>query len=229
MTSGAPHDDASGAPSIEAKRRFSAPRIVVAIAVVAALLGGVGLAYTFLSTDPAVGLETEARSGQVSLWVSNPAWLAHDHTLDTSAGATEARQSLDGSIGGSDEETPTDSAGDLTATDSPAFAMPASMMPGTPGEGFHRVQVNLDFRNRGTAHLVSPLDFHLRADDGTTFGPNRGGTFTPTEIGAQQVFSTLLSFDIPVSLTGADVVLVWTAGLDTIDFALEGGEGHDHE
>jgi len=208
---------------------------IVATAVMIAAIGAGLLAYRWLTSDPAVGLETEARAGNVSLWISYPEWLAHDHTADATRPA-DGSASLDGSIGegGSSEGSGTaDAAEDgpdqvaAALSGSQGFAMPQSMMPGTPDEGFHRLQVNLDFSGHGPAE-VNPADFALVANDGQRWAPNLGGIFAATQIDAGQAFATIISFDIPVSVTGEDVLLVWDHADTQIDFALEGGEGHTH-
>lgn len=196
---------------------LSGARLVGLSAALLAVAGLALLIVTALTTDPAIGLETEARSGGLSLWASNVEWLEHDH---------------DGSNPGGQTSTETESATDvadtlLTGQGDQGFQMPATMMPGTPEEGFQRVQLNLDFVNREASRQVSPADFSLVAEGRRVYPPNFGGSFVPTIIGPSQQFSTMLSFDIPESISSDDVELLWAgdgSGGD-IRFAISGGHG----
>jgi hypothetical protein len=199
-------------------RGLSATHIVSASAILLGIVGLALLAFTALTTDPAVGLETEARSGGMSLWVSNVEWLDHAH--DDAGGAQTAPAAGD--------EGATDVASTLlTGQGNQGFQMPANMMPGTPDQGFQRVQIDLDFTNREDGRQVSPADFTLVAEGRRAFQPNIGGSFVPTIIGPSQQFSTMLSFDIPQSISPDAVELRWSdvESDDNIRFAISGGHG----
>lgn len=196
---------------------------ISAVAVVAALIGIFLVAQTALSSRPLVGLETEARGETLSVWIRNVETLQDEHgggSHDDDAPGSSAGANSSG-IAATD---------DLAAqSDGGSYAMPASMMPGTPDEGFQRLQLNLDFINKNSvASTAGPEDFYLSADDGDTWPALRGGSFNTTQLSPGQILNTVLAFDIPESVDTSDVHLVWHGDGMEIGFALESGEGHEH-
>jgi hypothetical protein len=220
--------------------------VVVAIAVVAAVAGLSVTVLRALGDSPAIAVGTEARSDDMSLWVSNVEFVAHDHSAhDHSAhdhgdegedGHDDSPADVSGAVdtdpGAADDPTTgqaTDQTADILNGSGAGFAMPATMMPGTPEEGYQRIQLNLDFSNRGDVHVVDPSDFALIvAGRGLSFEPLAGGGFNNTVIGSSQLLSTVIAFDVPTTLNTADLRLVWRDGGNKITFALANGEGHDH-
>ncbi len=202
--------------------RLSPANIVGALAVGAALTGLFLVAQTAITTTPLVSLQTEARGDTLSLWVNNAEVLEHEHGNHS--------HDDDGDAAAGEAQTGVDALSSVAAqAEGDGFAMPASMMPGTPEEGFQRLQLELDFMNRqaGVA-TVAPQDFYLLADDGETWTALRGGTFRPTDLGSLQVLSTVLAFDIPVSVQTTDVELVWSGDGSAIHFAVDAEGGHSH-
>lgn len=193
-------------------------RVSVAIAlfaVVASLAGLVLVTRMVLGDDAVYGLETEARTGEVSLWVERYEWLAHDHG--------------DHDHSGDEAVDPEQERIDEITAQAQVFPMPASMMPGTPNEGFQRLQANLTFLNRGAGGAdVEPEQFLLVAEDGSgSWSALRGGTFSRLTLGHDQILNTVVAFDVPEELSGAGMYLEWTTGGETKRFALN-GSGHSH-
>lgn len=200
--------------AVESEPTRSPARLIASVGVVTALVGFFFTGQIVAGYTPLVGLDTEARSGSLSMWVTETEMLSHEHS----------NHSHD------DEEGEGEGAatGNEVAED-PTFAMSASMMPGTPEEGFRRLQIELDLMNREAGEVtVGPPDFYLLAGDGTTWAPLRGGTFGMTIIGPLQVLSTVVAFDISEEVSASDVELVWTVDGEDTHFAIGDDEGHDH-
>ncbi len=193
--------------------RSPAP-LVASVAVVTALVGIFFTAQIVAGFTPLVALDTEARSGSLSLWVTDTEMLSHEHS----------DHSHDDEDGGGDG-----AAQGNEVAEEPTFAMSASLSPGTPEEGFQRLQIELDLMNREAGEVtVGPPDFYLVADDGTTWAPIRGGTFGMTIIGPLQVLSTVLAFDVSAEVSASEVELVWTVDGKDTHFAVGEDEGHSH-
>ncbi len=190
---------------------------VGAFAVMAALIGMV-LVARMTTADPAIALQTEARSGELSVWVDRYEWLSHEHGNHDHGDDAEAAEEGDSAQAAIDDVT----------SQSEGFAMPASMMPGTPNEGFQRVQFELNILNRGGLDAdVHPDDFRLEAANGDSWLSLRGGTFSPTTLPPQYAVATIVAFDVPEESSGDSMHLVWTSAEGESRFALE-GSGHDH-
>jgi hypothetical protein len=194
--------------------------MISVVAAAAALIGIFLVTQTALSSAPLVGLDTEAQGQTLSLWISNVDMLSHDHENHSHEGDEDSEEGLSGQAAVTDLAAQGDGQG---------FTMPASMMPGTPDEGFQRLQLNLDFTNKGSeATQTGPEDFYLVADDGDIWPGLRGGSFSTTRLGSGQILNTVLAFDVPESVDAADLELVWDGDGMDIHFAVDSGEGHDH-
>ncbi|MGA9277716.1 MAG: hypothetical protein WBV89_12195 [Ilumatobacter sp.] len=198
------------------------PNLVAGIAAIAAV-AGVVLAIGLATAEPVVTAGTEARSGDLSLWVSSSEWLEHDHS---------AHDHGDGGDGGDDHgdgvdpnEVPVSNVTDVVQ----GFQMPGSMMPGTPDEGSQRLQINVSLTNQGnTTSVVEPADFVLVGANDATWDPLEGGTFVPMEVPPAHAFSTVLAFDVPSAEINEDLYVEWTSSGQKTRLAIAELEGHDH-
>lgn len=198
----------------------STPQIVVVGSLLAFAAGIVLVVSTFASTVSAVGPETEARAGGLSAWVTDYQWLEHDHDGADSSDLTPpdavslpAPEDAVASFGGQDQNQ--------------GFAMPASMMPGTPDEGFLRLQVELDVLNRSSREqTVDISQFHLLGEDGRTWPTMGGGTFKATSLGKGHAYTTVAAFDVEESVSGQTMYLVWRANGEETHFLVSEGAHH---
>ncbi len=217
-------------PRPDFRKPPSASVVFGSLAIVAALGGLFLIVQTALTTTPVVALGTEARGDTLSLWINNSEVLDHEHASSSDDGHDHDHGDEGGVADGT--QSGVEALSDLTAqtdTDSQGFAMPASMMPGTPEDGFQRLQLELDFSNRsGASATVAPQDFFLLSNEGERWGPLLGGTFHQTDLRSQQVLSTVVAFDIPVRVAASDVQFVWTGDGDEIRFAVDAEGGHSH-
>lgn len=186
----------------------SPPMIIAALAVITAIVG-ISLVVTAAGTDPVIAQGTEARAGAMSAWIESSERLEHDHADDGTAELGEAAP--DGVV---------NEIGD-------GFAMPASMMNGTPDEGFVRVQIQASFLNRGNGiAVVDPGQFRLESDAGDAWPVLRGGTLNRSELSSQHFINTVIAFDVAEDALEPTMYLVWSyAGEDTT-FAITSQEGH---
>jgi hypothetical protein len=186
---------------------------LLASGLVAALIGVVVLAHIAITADPSVALETAASNGEMSARLDYYEWLSHDH----------GQHSHDEDS----EEVATDNDVDLNPELQEGFARPASMMPGTPDEGFQRLQIELYMENSaGPATEVSPTDFWLEDDEGTWWPGLEGGTFRTTELDAGHALNTVLAFDVQDNKADADMELVWIWNGQETRFAVTGSDHH---
>ena len=180
--------------------------------IAAAFIGVVLLAYTAINADPSVSLETTASSGQMAARMDYYEWLSHDH---------EKHSHDDDS-----EEVAIDDV-DLNPELQEGFARPASMMPGTPDDGFRRLQIELYMENTtGPTSRVSPTDFWLEDDEGIRWPGLQGGTFRTMDLGAGQALNTVLAFDVQDNKADADMELVWIWKGEETRFAVTGSDHH---
>ena len=171
--------------------RFPAAALVIALAAAAALLG---LALLFLLlAPPRPGPPSGSgtlRIGDLSLQIQDSGWITHD------------------SIGGA---TPAPEQG---------FQMPASMMPGMPDEGKHRLHVEVVLENAGSSGTsFAPQEFALRASDGRSWPLNEPASFERATLQPGQTRSLDLYFDIPDTV--AQVQLAWAHDGDTEQLAID--------
>ena len=191
------------------------PVVIGAVAIVTMILGLLLVTKMTIGSDPVIDLRTEAKSGDLSVWVDRYEWLEHNHAShdhsDDEAEVDPEQQAID----------------EVTA-EAQVFAMPASMMPGTPDEGFQRLQIEMNVVNRGDVNIdVHPDHFVLEDADGESWLSLRGGTFTPTVLAPNHAIATVVAFDVPEEESASTMYLVWSNGDDESRFALK-GSGHDH-
>ena len=189
---------------------------IASLATLAAFAGLVLVALMLFGGGPAIGLQTEASAGELSVWVDRYEWLEHDHDAHDH-GDDEDEES---------EPDPTSQALDEIRANA-GFAMPSRMMPGTPDEGFQRLQVNLNVLSQGAAQPISPDDFRLESTEGKTWPSLLGGTFVPTSLDTGQALSTVVAFDVPYDDAALDMFLIWTNGVEELRFSLNGST-HAH-
>lgn len=196
----------------------TARRAVTAIAVLAAALGLILVARVTFGAGPAFAQQTEVMSDGLSVWVEDSRWLSMDMDGDDENGAIE---------GAREDDTGRDTDSDSDAEQ--GFAMPDSMMPGAPVEGFQRLQVSLSLLNRGEGGVyVEPADFVLVAPDGDRWLTLLGGTFYETTLGTGQALSTVVAFDVPVEEAALDMDLTWSWQGNKTRFTIAGAGGGGH-
>jgi hypothetical protein len=89
------------------------------------------------------------------------------------------------------------------------FQMPASMMPGMPDHGTHRLYVEAEISDTGQAAAsFAPADFSARSPGGRSWPLNKPPSFSAEALGPGQERSLDLFFDMPETVDASD--LVWT-------------------
>lgn len=187
------------------------PRTSTRVSSRALLVIGLGLSAGLVGLVLVLGLVAPPRpaprtdpgtilAGDLSLQVQNSAWITHDD------------------VGGP------------TPAGLPAgFQMPASMMPGMPDHGAHRLYLEAVLSDIGQADAsFGPQEFSVRARDGRTWPLNQPASFTPGSLRPGQQRSLDLLFDMPESVS--DVVLTWTHGgeLQSISIDAQPPSPHGH-
>lgn len=181
-------DGATGPRATAANVRHSArpstPRrpvgtLFVALAAGAALVG-LGLLFLLVAPPRPAALQAPGtlRSGDLSLQIQDSGWITHD----TIGGATPAPDK--------------------------GFQMPASMMPGMPDEGKHRLYLEVVLDDVGQSRApFAPQEFTLRAPEGGSWPLNEPPSFGPASLEPGQTRSLDLMFDIPDTVS--QVALAW--------------------
>lgn len=106
------------------------------------------------------------------------------------------------------------------------FPMPASMMPGMPGEGEHRLKVEFTLRNPGeSARAFAPAELQLAAGGGKVYAPINDPAMAHS-IGPGQAIDGLFYFDVPGTET--DLHLVWTSGGTQVHIPLSAPSDEHH-
>jgi len=109
------------------------------------------------------------------------------------------------------------------------FQMPASMMPGMPDEGVHRLYLEAVISNTGSGQAAfAPREFAVRSASGQTWALDEPATFQAASLEPGQSRSLDLLFDVPEAVSDLD--LVWTHGGE-VQFARVGASPppiHDH-
>jgi len=206
-------------------RRKNAPsispaRAIAAAGVIAAVVGLLFTAQTLAGFSPLIALNTEAQGRSLSVWVTDVEMLEHEHS---DQGESDHDHEDDDTADDPTTSVDTQNIGDQ------GFAMAPSMSPGTPEDGFQRLQIELDVMNRGANRAaIEPQDFVLSGGDDLTWPAIRGGTFTRVELGSTQVLNTVLAFDIPASVSQDELELVWIDDGGDVRFSLGGNAGHAH-
>lgn len=210
----------------------------MSLAVLGAAAGLALVVATAVGTEPALAEQTEARAGSLSLWVESSQWVGGAHDDASTAGGDD-QQGHDHGEGEGDQAEEDDHAEDeqgepghhddeeaeqenVAAGAGPeSFQMPSAMMPGTPDEGFQRMQIDLTFLNKGsTAADVGPQDFYLQGADGQTWETMLGGTFATTSLRTGQALNTIVAYDIPETDAEQEIELVWRSSEETKRFAI---------
>lgn len=181
--------------------------MLVAVAAFIASLAGLGLVVMNLADGaPVIAERTEATIGDVSLWVDNSEWLAAAHEDDTGGGIAPAGQD---------------------PTQAGSFAMPNSMMGGTPDEGFLRLQLDVSMANNGSkTATVDASAFRLEDSEGHIWSPMRGGTLAPAGLLGGHSLHTVVAFDIPEIALDETMYFVWSAAGKEHTFAISDGGHH---
>ena len=179
--------------------RFPAAGLVTALAAGAALVGLALLLLLVAPPRPAAPSEPgKLRIGDLSLQIQDSGWITHD------------------SIGGA---TPAPEQG---------FQMPASMMPGMPDEGRHRLYLEVVLQNAGSSGAsFAPQEFALRAPDGRSWPLDQPASFDRTTLQPGQTRSLDLYFDIPDTV--AQVQLAWAHDGDTEQLAIDSRPPPPHQ
>ena len=189
-------------------------RLFGAVAIGTALIGLLFTAKTMAGFTPLVALNTEAQGRSLSVWVTSAEMLQHEHSKHDH---------------GDDDQSAT-SAFDAQNAGAQGFAMAPSMSPGTPEDGFQRLQIELDVMNREAVRAaIQPQDFLLTGSDDLTWQALRGGTFSRTELGSMEILNTVVAFDIPAGVAQDNLELLWVGDGQDIHFSVGESEGHDHE
>jgi hypothetical protein len=156
---------------------------VVAVIGVAALAAAAGLVLLLGAVAPPRP-DVQAPpgtlvAGDLQLQVQNTGWITHD-----------------------------DVGGPTPASIQNGFTMPASMMPGLPDHGTHRLYLEAVLSNvgQGTASFA-PREFSVRAPSGRTWPLDEPPTFSAGSLQPGQMRSLDLLFDVPDTVTQLD--LAW--------------------
>ena len=176
----------AGPTTLAVRRRSRAParpspgRFVV-IGLVALVAAG-GLLLLLLAVAPPrpapQPVPGELVAGDLTLQLQASGWITHDDVGGPTPGAVQN-----------------------------GFQMPASMMPGMPEHGTHRLYLEVvvsDLGSNGTS--FAPGDFWVRSGN-TTWPLNRPATFAPGTLQPGQARSFDLLFDVPEAVSRLD--LVW--------------------
>lgn len=195
----------------------SPPMLIAAVAVILAFTGLGVVVLTAAGARPAVDLQTEVRHGQVSAWMESTEWLVHDHGQHDHT-EDEAELGPDASAAAANE-LPVNGTG---------FSMPGAMMPGTPDEGFRRLQVEMSFLNNGGPDVEpNPVEFTLAGAGGEEYPALLGGTFVPSALAEGHFLNTVVAFDVPEEAIDPTMYLVWRSDGETTRFAVP-TEGSHH-
>jgi len=155
--------------------------LVFGLAIVAGLAGLLLLLGLVAPPPPAlVAPPSTILAGDLSLQIQGTSWITHDDVGGPTPPAVEH-----------------------------GFQMPASMMPGMPEHGTHRLYVEAVLSNIGQSQAsYSPGEFTARAPGGGTWHLNQPAAFAPGVLAPGQERSLDLFFDIPESQVATE--LAWT-------------------
>jgi hypothetical protein len=169
------------------RRALRAPRGssagVVAVIGLAALAAAAGLVLLLGAVaPPRPDVPRPAGTlvaGDLQLQVQNTGWITHD-----------------------------DVGGPTPASIQNGFTMPASMMPGLPDHGTHRLYLEAVLSNVGQgAASFAPREFSVRAPSGRTWPLDDPPTFAAGSLQPGQTRSLDMLFDVPDTVTRLD--LAW--------------------
>jgi hypothetical protein len=158
--------------------------LVVAGLAAAAGAAGLVLLLSLVAPPPPSPAPTPGRllAGDLVFQVQGSGWITHD-----------------------------DIGGPAPASVENGFQMPASMMPGMPDHGVHRLYLEAVLSNTGWSHDgFAPREFSVRSATGETWALDQPATFEAGSLGPGQARSLDLLFDVPEAVSQLD--LVWTHG-----------------
>jgi hypothetical protein len=122
-----------------------------------------------------------------------------------------------------------DIGGPVPASVANGFQMPASMMPGMPDPGIHRLYLEAVLSNTGAAEAgFAPRDFSVRSTSGATWPLDQPATFEAASLRPGQTRSLDMLFDVPDSVS--QLVLVWqhSGQLQSVQVGATPPPFHDH-
>jgi hypothetical protein len=172
-------------------RRRPASLLIAVLAAGAALIG-LGLLLLLVAPPRPAALSAPGtlRSGDLSLQIQDSGWITHD----TIGGATPAPET--------------------------GFQMPASMMPGMPDEGKHRLYLEVVLEDVGQSRAAfAPQEFTLRTPQGGSWPLNQPPSFGRASLEPGQTRSLDLMFDIPDTVS--QVALAWAHDGDTQQLSID--------
>jgi hypothetical protein len=196
----------AGHGSAVIRRRPRAPSPAGALVITAiATIAGVAGFILFLSVVAPPPTEPQAVpgrlvAGDLVLELQNSGWITHD-----------------------------DIGGPAPASVQNGFQMPASMMPGMPNPGTHRLYLEAVVSNTGSSEAAfAPHDFSVRATSGATWPLNQPATFEAASLQPGQTRSLDLLFDVPDSVADLDLVWAHAGQLQAVQVGAAPPPVHDH-
>jgi len=196
----------AGHGSAVIRRRSRAPSPAGALVITAlATIAGVAGFILFLSVfapprpDPPV-VPGRLVAGDLVLELQNAGWITHD-----------------------------DIGGPAPASVKDGFQMPASMMPGMPDPGTHRLYLEAVVSNTGSSEAAfAPRDFSVRSTSGATWPLDQPATFQAASLQPGQTRSLDLLFDVPDSVADLDLVWAHAGQLQAVQVGATPPPAHDH-
>lgn len=196
----------AGNGSALVRRRSRAPSRGVAIVVVGLALvvgiAGLVLFLTLVAPPPANAPVVPGRlvAGDLVLELQGAGWITHD-----------------------------DIGGPVPSAVADGFQMPASMMPGMPGPGVHRLYLEAVLSNTGSGEAgFAPRDFSVRSAAGATWPLDQPATFQSASLRPGQTRSLDLLFDVPDSVSQLDLVWQHDGQLQSVGVGATPPPIHDH-
>src|SRR5215472_16852267 len=122
-----------------------------------------------------------------------------------------------------------DVGGPVPASVENGFQMPASMMPGMPDPGIHRLYLEAVVSNTGSSEAAfTPHDFSVRSTSGATWPLNQPATFQAGSLQPGQTRSLDLLFDVPDSVANLDLVWAHAGQLQAVPVGAAPPPIHEH-
>jgi hypothetical protein len=196
----------AGQRSAVLRRRSRAPSPAAAVVIAGlATIAGVAGFILFLSVaapprpDPPV-VPGRLIAGDLTLELQNAGWITHDEV-----------------------------GGPAPASVKDGFQMPASMMPGMPGPGVHRLYLEAVLSNTGSGESgFAPRDFSVRSTAGATWPLDQPASFQAASLRPGQTRSLDLLFDVPDSVARLDLVWAHAGELQSVQVGAAPPPVHDH-
>jgi hypothetical protein len=193
-----------GSAAVRRRSRAPSPAGAVLIAGLATVAGVAGF-ILFLSLvapprpDPPV-VPGRLVAGDLVLELQNAGWITHD-----------------------------DVGGPVPASVQGGFQMPASMMPGMPDPGVHRLYLEAVLSNTGSGEAAfAPRDFSVRAATGATWPLDQPATFQTATLRPGQTRSLDLLFDVPDTVSQLNLVWAHAGQLQSLQVGATPPPIHDH-